>query len=187
MAEGIYTKVTAIAGVLTLLVGYLSLAYTIKWYPFHAHVTSSTATNVSNSNSRRSPSPKLPPPPPPQQQQQQHAGSWIAQLASIPVSAGKSELQRAVSEIQRDIPGAQFLNSSDYASLNPGFWVVYYRGPFNNGNQALAFCAAHGRTSRDQCIGRFLSHDAADYKYTCFPPAGSQVQGCYLSSNARKS
>ncbi len=177
MAEGIYTKVTAITGVLTLLVGYLSLADTIKWYPFHAHVTSSTATNVSNSG--RSPSPKPPPP--------QHAGSWIAQLASIPVSAGKSELQRAVSEIQRDIPGAQFLNSSDYASLNPGFWVVYYRGPFNNGNQALAFCAAHGRTTRDQCIGRFLSHDAADYKYTCFPPAGSQVQGCYLSSNARKS
>jgi len=55
------------------------------------------------------------------------------------------------------------------------------------GSQALAFCAAHGRTTRDQCIGRFLSHDAADYKYICFPPAGSQVQGCYLSSNARKS
>lgn len=166
MSEGPYTKIGAIVGIMALFIGYLSLAYTVKWPPFHAGATQSPQGNSAS----ESPSPKLP---------SQLDGVWIAQLASIPISADKSQLQRVLGEIRNDIPEAQYLDSSNYASLKPGYWVVYYRGAFSNGNQALSFCASHGRTARDQCIGRFLSHNAADSGYMCFPPAGSQTTGCY--------
>jgi hypothetical protein len=108
-------------------------------------------------------------------------GVWIAQLASVPTSAGRAQLQRMLGEISIEIPGAQYLDSSNYASLNPGYWVVYYRGAFNDGNQALRYCAAHGRSTRNQCVGRFLSQDIRDKSYICFPPADSQTAGCFRS------
>ncbi len=104
---------------------------------------------------------------------------WIAQLASVPATAGRAQLQRMLAEIRIEIPGAQYLDSSNYASLNPGYWVVYYRGAFNDGNQALHYCAAHGRSTRNQCVGRFLSQDIRDKPYICFPPADSQTAGCF--------
>jgi eukaryotic-like serine/threonine-protein kinase len=78
-----------------------------------------------------------------------------------------------------DIPGAQVLESSHYASLSPGFWVIYYQGPFGDGTQALAYCAAHGRFTANQCIGRFLSHDPADHGYQCYPPSASPSGSCF--------
>ncbi|MGH3197970.1 MAG: serine/threonine-protein kinase, partial [Streptosporangiaceae bacterium] len=90
------------------------------------------------------------------------SGVWIAQLASVPTSARPVQLQHELDEIRIEIPGAQYLDSSDYASLNPGYWVVYYMGSFNDGNQALRYCAARGRSTRNQCVGRFLSHDIRD-------------------------
>lgn len=106
------------------------------------------------------------------------AGEWIAQLASVPVNAGPAELQKKLNQVRTEIPGAQYLASSDYASLNPGYWVVYYLGSFSDGTQALEYCAAHERTSRNQCVGRFLSHDLQDRTYICVPPGGSQEQSC---------
>ena len=106
------------------------------------------------------------------------AGVWIAQLASVPVSAGFAELQKELGQVRAEIPGAQYLVSSDYASLNPGYWVVYYLGSFSDGTQAIEYCAAHRRTSANQCVGRFLSHDLRDKTYICFPPGGSQEKGC---------
>jgi serine/threonine protein kinase len=106
------------------------------------------------------------------------AGVWMAQLASVPVSAGFAVLQQDLSQIQAEIPGAKYLLSSDYASLRPGFWVVYYLGSFSDGTQAIDYCTAHGRTSANQCIGRLLSHDLQDMKYMCFPPGGSQEKNC---------
>jgi eukaryotic-like serine/threonine-protein kinase len=105
-------------------------------------------------------------------------GVWIAQLASVPVSAGFAKLQRELAQVRAEIPGAQYLVSSDYASLNPGYWVIYYLGSFSDGTQAIEYCAAHGRTSTTQCVGRFLSHDLRDKTYICFPPGGSQEKGC---------
>jgi eukaryotic-like serine/threonine-protein kinase len=107
---------------------------------------------------------------------------WIAQLASVRVGAGSAQLHRTLDQIRTEIPGAQYLDSSNYASLNPGYWVVYYDGRFSDGNQALSYCANHGRATRNQCVGRFLSNDVRDKSYTCFPPAGSQTTGCYHSS-----
>ncbi len=106
------------------------------------------------------------------------SSAWIAQLASVPLSAGSAELQKQLDQVQAEIPDAQYLLSSDYASLNPGYWVVYYQGSFSDGTQAVEYCAAHGRTSRNQCVGRYLSHDPHDKTYICLPPGGSQETGC---------
>jgi hypothetical protein len=176
MPEGPYTKISAIVGVFTLFIGYLSLAYAVKWPPFDAHAAQpAQGSSVPRSGASTHPSPKS---------SYQPGGVWIAQLASIPVSAGESQLQQVLGEIRSNIPGVKFLDSSSYASLKPGYWVVYYSAAFGDGNQALAFCASHGRTVRDQCIGRFLSHNVADSGYMCFPPAGSQSRGCYHDPSA---
>lgn len=106
------------------------------------------------------------------------SNAWIAQLASVPVSAGPAGLQKELDQVRAQIPGAGYLLSSDYASLNPGYWVVYYPGPFSDGTQAVEYCAAHGRTSRNQCVGRFLSHSLQDKAYICLPPGGDQETGC---------
>jgi hypothetical protein len=104
---------------------------------------------------------------------------WIAQLASISGSAGTSQVQSELDQIRAQVPGAQLLSSSDYASLNPGFWVIYYAGQFSDGTQALAYCSAHGLTTRNQCIGRYLSHSPDDKTYACYPPGGVQEASCY--------
>ncbi len=70
------------------------------------------------------------------------------------------------------------LKSTDYASLNPYFWVVYYADGFSDGTRALGFCTAQGLTSRNQCLGRYLSHDRADFSYQCYPPAAAPTPSC---------
>jgi serine/threonine protein kinase len=107
--------------------------------------------------------------------------AWISQLASVPVSEGTGRLQQKLGKVRLQIPQAQVLQSSQYASLRPGYWVIYYAGSFTNGTHALAYCAAHGRATRNQCIGRYLSHNAADYQYQCYPPASAAAPGCYRS------
>jgi eukaryotic-like serine/threonine-protein kinase len=102
---------------------------------------------------------------------------WIAQLASVKLS-DTAELQQTLARIHLEVPRAQVLDSSDYASLVRGYWVIYYAGPFTNGTQALTYCAAHGRSKRELCIGRFLSHNPADFGYQCYPPASSPQATC---------
>src|SRR5262249_34679224 len=107
---------------------------------------------------------------------------WIAQLASVPISAGTVRLGKVVSEVSLDVPNVQVLNSAAYASLNPGYWVVYYPGPFANGVQALTFCAERNRPMRNECIGRFLSHSVFDHQDQCYPPATSPTGICYATA-----
>ncbi|MBU7599573.1 hypothetical protein JGS22_018585 [Streptomyces sp. P38-E01] len=64
------------------------------------------------------------------------------------------------------------LRSDDHASLNPGYWVIYAPGPFAGGKEAVAFCAAKGRTGSGDCVGRYLSDAAADRVYVCHPQGG---------------
>ena len=97
----------------------------------------------------------------------------------MPVSAGTGRLQTVLGKVRLQISQAQVLHSSQYASLRPGYWVIYYAGSFTNGTQALAYCAAHGRGTRSQCIGRYLSHNTADYQYQCYPPASAGDPGCH--------
>lgn len=169
MPEGPYTKIGAMAGVAAALIAYLSLAYATKWYPFDGSAAMPSTGNVATGS--RGPGAESSP------------GSlddvWVAQLASVPISAGSAQLQSVLAQVRSEIPGARYLNSSDYASLRPGYWVVYYLGSFQNGNDALNYCAAHGRTDRNQCVGRFLSHNRSDATYMCLPPAGNQTKDCY--------
>jgi Protein kinase domain len=105
--------------------------------------------------------------------------TWIAQLASVSITDGTARLDEVLARIRLDIPRAKVLNSFDYASLRPGYWVIYYAGSFTTGTQALAYCAAHGRTTSNQCIGRYLSHNPADYYYRCYPPATNSSAACF--------
>lgn len=106
------------------------------------------------------------------------SGIWIAQLASVPLSAGTAALDSRLASVQKDVPGARVLTSSDYASLRAGYWVIYYDGGFASGTDALDFCAAWGLATENQCIGRYLSHDAADFGYQCKPPPPGPVAAC---------
>ncbi|MFD4973901.1 protein kinase [Streptomyces sp. NPDC058424] len=108
-------------------------------------------------------------------------GRWIAQLYSDPVSAGIADRDRRLATIRRSVPEAEVLRSDDYASLRPGYWVIYVPGPFTDGRSALALCAARGRTTANACIGRYLSTSAADFPLQCRPPADRPTGRCIRS------
>ncbi|MFD7440419.1 serine/threonine-protein kinase [Streptomyces sp. NPDC059909] len=108
-------------------------------------------------------------------------GRWIAQLFSEPVGSGTAARDRRLANVRRTVPEAGFLRSDDYASLRPGYWVVYAPGPFADGRAALALCAERGRTSANTCIGRYLSTSSADFGLQCRPPARSPSGRCTRS------
>ncbi|MFJ3923705.1 serine/threonine-protein kinase [Streptomyces sp. NPDC090022] len=127
------------------------------------------------------PTPTPTPPPAPDRPgtpAQPAGGSWIAQLHSEPKTSGTAARDQVLAGLRGSVPEAQVLDSSRYASLNPGYWVVYAPGPFTDGRAALSFCAARGRTTANQCIGRWLSNAEDDYRYQCAPPAASPSGQC---------
>ncbi|WP_374330306.1 serine/threonine-protein kinase [Streptomyces sp. PSKA30] len=105
-------------------------------------------------------------------------GRWIAQLYSEPLSAGTAARDRRLARIRESVPEAVFVRSDDYASLRPGYWVIYAPGPFADGRAALAFCAERGRTTVNGCIGRYLSTSPADFPLQCRPPATNPTGRC---------
>ncbi|MEV2249038.1 serine/threonine-protein kinase [Streptomyces sp. NPDC050147] len=106
------------------------------------------------------------------------SGSWIAQLFSEPVSTGADARDRRLAAVRKDVPQAEYLRSDDYASLRPGFWVFYAPGPFADGRAALRFCAERGRTSGNECVGRYLSSSGGDYGLQCKPPVSAPIGRC---------
>ncbi|GAA1508461.1 hypothetical protein GCM10009730_10600 [Streptomyces albidochromogenes] len=106
------------------------------------------------------------------------AGSWVAQLHSEPLTTGRAALERRLATVRQQVPQATVLRSDDFASLRPGYWVIHAAGPFADGHAALSFCAARGRTTPDQCLGRWISDDAADRTYLCRPPASAPTGRC---------
>jgi len=97
------------------------------------------------------------------------SGTWVAQLASYPESTMSStELKTVVSGMERRL-GVQLqtARSSAYGSLNKGYWVTYYQGSFANGHEALTFCAEHGITDENACMGRYFSPAEADRSLLC--------------------
>ncbi|MFJ8536069.1 protein kinase [Streptomyces sp. NPDC093591] len=105
-------------------------------------------------------------------------GGWIAQLHSEPIASGTAARDRRLATVRRSVPEAAVLRSDDYASLRPGYWVIYAPGPFTDGRAALAFCAEHGRTTVNSCLGRYLSTDATDSGLQCRPPATAPTGSC---------
>ncbi|MEV8019528.1 serine/threonine-protein kinase [Streptomyces sp. NPDC086554] len=106
------------------------------------------------------------------------SGSWVAQLFSEPVGNGEAARDRRLAAVRKDVPEAAYVRSDDYASLRPGFWVIYAPGPFADGRAALRFCAEHGRTSGNECVGRYLSSSGGDYGLQCKPPVSAPVGRC---------
>ncbi|MCZ4515685.1 hypothetical protein O3Q52_47785, partial [Streptomyces sp. ActVer] len=105
-------------------------------------------------------------------------GRWIAQLFSEPVGSGTATRDQRLAAIRKSVPEAVYVRSDDYASLRPGFWVIYAPGPFTDGRAALSFCADRGRTTSTTCVGRYLSTASADYSLQCSPPAASPKGRC---------
>ncbi|GAB2871100.1 hypothetical protein GCM10022245_02280 [Streptomyces mayteni] len=100
-------------------------------------------------------------------------GFWMAQLFSEPVASGPEVRDERLAAVRAEgVPEAEVVLSDDFASLNPGYWVIYAPGPFADGREALAFCADRGRTTANQCMGRYLSDDPADSVYICQPRDG---------------
>ncbi|MFJ4875823.1 serine/threonine-protein kinase [Streptomyces sp. NPDC088745] len=124
--------------------------------------------------------PAEPPPPstPPSAPPAGPGGTWVAQLHSEPVSTGRRGLDRSLARTRAQVPDARVLLSDDYASLNPGYRVIYAPGPFESGRAALAYCALRGRTTANSCVGRWISDDRADRGYLCRPPASSPRGRC---------
>ncbi|NEC91250.1 serine/threonine-protein kinase [Streptomyces sp. SID12501] len=109
------------------------------------------------------------------------AGRWIAQLHSEPVGSGTAARDARLARIRDSVPEAVFVRSDKYASLRPGYWVIYAPGPFADGHAALAFCGERGLTTPDTCLGRYLSDDAADFADQCRPPAANPTGRCTRS------
>ena len=52
-------------------------------------------------------------------------GQWISVMESIPQGQGVSVAEQHLSDIAKSVPDAQLLNSDDYSSLRPGYYVVF--------------------------------------------------------------
>ncbi|MEV6683338.1 hypothetical protein AB0N09_41790 [Streptomyces erythrochromogenes] len=106
------------------------------------------------------------------------AGHWIVQLASIPKTDGEPAREQNLAVIRRKVPTARVLDSDQYASLRPGYWVVYDPGPYATGADAVAFCHEAGLNTRNNCRGRYLSPRPEDSTLVCEPDVAVQPQVC---------
>ncbi len=99
-------------------------------------------------------------------------GTWIAQLFSEPVSTGTEVRDQRLAAVRAEVPEAEVLLSDDFASLNPGYWVIYVSDDFDDGTEAVEFCAEHGRVDGNTCVGRYLSDSPGDADLICHPQDG---------------
>lgn len=65
---------------------------------------------------------------------------WVAQLSSIPTSAGTSRLETAWERVNDQVPDAVVAVSDDWATFRPGYWVLVEPGPFDSSAAVRAFC-----------------------------------------------
>lgn len=84
-------------------------------------------------------------------------GGWIAQLTSVPASAGPDAIEAAWSQARSDAPGAVVARSDDWSSLQPGYWVVVSSGPFADVDDVRTYCASIPPDARTDCLARQLT------------------------------
>ncbi|MEV3991860.1 serine/threonine-protein kinase [Streptomyces sp. NPDC049837] len=133
-----------------------------------------TATPTTAGPTTHSPT-QAPPPPTPSDPL---AESWIAQLASVSKSSGTGARARMAASLRdKGLEEADYLDSDAYASLRPGYWVFYVPG-FNSGTEAAQWCRSAGLTSKNDCLGRYLSHRSSDFGYQCVPGPGAISGRC---------
>ncbi|MFF2025611.1 protein kinase [Streptomyces sp. NPDC058171] len=99
------------------------------------------------------------------------AGTWIAQLASVERSLGHTARARQAAALRaRGLSGVRVLSSDRFAALRPGYWV-FYVPDFATGRAAVEYCRSKGLVTRNACVGRYVSDDAADFVLQCYPTA----------------
>lgn len=110
-------------------------------------------------------------------------GTWVAQLGSYAEATTSSDdLQAAVAGIEEKLGvDVQTAQSSQYASLRSGYFVVFYQGNFANGHEALSFCSQHGIADENACVGRYFSSDESDMELTCRFSDPPDSVGCVRS------
>jgi peptidoglycan hydrolase-like protein with peptidoglycan-binding domain len=114
--------------------------------------------------------------PAPPAKNQPPVDAWVAILGSLPDTTSPEQLQAATDALQSRLGvSVESARSGDYASLAPGYRVLFHDGGFSDGHGALRFCSEHGISSDNECAGRFLSHNKADYRLNCHfsDPAGA--------------
>ncbi|MGI5351865.1 serine/threonine-protein kinase [Streptomyces sp. CA-250714] len=107
--------------------------------------------------------------------------TWVAQLGSVAKSDGIGERDRMRATLSRKTEGVRYVDSDRYASLRPGYWMFYAPGPsggFRSGLEVTDWCVARGLTSSSQCVGRFVSDNAADRRYVCAPDKSRGTGRC---------
>ena len=82
--------------------------------------------------------------------------TWIVVIGSYPEDEPDAAFGYAAELRQAGIDGAVF-NSGEFASLNPGFWVVY-AGVFDDGDAAGAYCEELRPIAPD-CYRRFVGDE----------------------------
>ena len=83
-------------------------------------------------------------------------GGWVAQLTSVPYSAGTARLEAAWEAARAYATDAVAARSDDWTSLRDGYWVLVDPGPFSSADDVRSFCAAAGHADRDDCLPREL-------------------------------
>ncbi len=105
---------------------------------------------------------------------------WVVLLASFP-AADRAAADRSRAQARSSgFADAEVLSSDEWGALLPGYWVVYSPGPYADGPTAARACAASGRASPENCLGRYLSHDARDRPRRCYVVDGRLVEACEL-------
>ena len=83
-------------------------------------------------------------------------GGWVAQLTSVPVSAGTGRLESTFAAVRADAPSAVATRSDEWPSLRGGYWVVVAPGPFGSEEQVREFCSSIDRPA-EGCLPRLLA------------------------------
>jgi hypothetical protein len=81
---------------------------------------------------------------------------WTIALAAIPQTAGKARaVARARSARSKDLPQVGVLDSSRYASLHPGYWIVF-TGVYSSEAEATSALEDARRASRTAVVRRIV-------------------------------
>lgn len=103
------------------------------------------------------------------------SGGWVAQVSSVPSSAGGNALAVAYDTVTATVPDAVILRGSEWAPLRDGFFVIVSTD-HDSAADAVDACDASGRTGRDECFARFLS-SIDDTQRTCWRDESGSLAG----------
>lgn len=81
---------------------------------------------------------------------------WLAQLTSVPYSAGTAALADEWERLRAAVPDPVAARSDDWSAFRDGFWVLVDPGPFRSADEVRSFCAAAGFDGDGTCLPREL-------------------------------